>query len=140
MRQRNSGFRLGYLWIGVTMALGAACSGDNPAGSSQFSIEGSWGLDLGANEYVVTLNESGGNVNGTGTHTYLEPYDSAGVVGFKEKTIPATVSGTMRGDSVFLTFGAANGQLRFDGAFVNANVISGVLPQIQNAGALMTRR
>jgi hypothetical protein len=122
------------------MALGAACSGDNPAGASRFSIEGSWQLGLGLSEYVVALDESGGNVNGTGTNTYAEAYDSAGVTRFRERTVPATVSGTMRGDSVFLTFGTANGQLRFDGAFANANTISGVLPQIQNAGALMIRR
>jgi hypothetical protein len=131
---------LGYLWIGVTMALGAACSGDNPAGGSGFSIEGSWRLGLGLSEYVVALNESGGNVNGTGTNTYTESYDSAGVTRLRERTVSATVSGTMRGDSVFLTFGTANSQLRFNGAFANANTISGVLPQIQNAGALMIRR
>ena len=140
MRQLNSGFRLGYLWIGVTIALGAACSGDNPAGASRFSIEGSWDLGLGLTEYVVALNESGGNVNGTGTHTYTEAYDSAGAIQFRERTVPATVSGAMRGDSVFLTFGSANGQLLFNGAFANANVISGVLPQSQNAGAYMFRR
>jgi hypothetical protein len=124
----------------VTLALGAACSGDNPAGGSPFSIDGSWDLGLGLSEYVVALNESGENVNGTGTHTYTEAYDSAGAIQLRERTVPATVSGTMRGDSVFLTFGTANGQLLFNGAFANANAISGVLPQFQNAGALMTRR